>query len=58
MTDISKCRGELDGVVCPLRERCVRWTAIPDAHWQSMVMPTEIGDKCRLWIPDNWNDNP
>ncbi len=39
MTDISKCIGEKDKIVCPLREKCYRFTSPADQYWQSWIEP-------------------
>jgi len=51
MTDITKCKGELEitgaraGIVqCPHKDRCYRFTAPEDPHWQSWfsIFPGEF----------------
>jgi hypothetical protein len=41
MTDISMCHGILDGVECPVRSECYRFTATPDKYVQSYFDPCE-----------------
>ncbi len=57
MTDIAMCRGERgDGLVCPMKFKCHRYTAIPDGQYQSwfMVAPFVInqeGPECEHYWP-------
>lgn len=38
MPDISKCTAALgDGSLCPLRETCYRFLALPSEYWQSYL---------------------
>ena len=50
MSDISKC----NGFDCPLRNKCYRFTAIANEHWQSYMNPPGkwIGRKfeCEYYI--------
>jgi hypothetical protein len=54
MTDISKC----EGIDCPIRDKCRRFTAKPNEYWQSYIVQNELmGDykngKCdEFW---EWN---
>lgn len=53
--DISKCRGERDGMICPLRQTCYRFTA-PSGDYQSYIEPPFVVDgdiiRCLLY----WGD--
>lgn len=35
MTDITKCTGEKGKEICKQREKCYRYTAPDNQHWQS-----------------------
>jgi hypothetical protein len=38
MSDISKCNGvNKEGVICPKREKCHRYTSDGDKIWQSWI---------------------
>jgi hypothetical protein len=38
MSDISKCNGvNKEGVICPKREKCHRYTSEGDKIWQSWI---------------------
>jgi hypothetical protein len=38
MSDISKCNGvNKEGVICPKREKCHRYTSEGDKFWQSWI---------------------
>lgn len=38
MSDISKCSGKVDNVVCPERSECWRYRAPATPHWQSYLI--------------------
>jgi hypothetical protein len=51
MADISMCSGEKvineELVICNKREKCYRFTAIPNPHWQSYLLaPFTSDDEC------------
>ena len=63
MPDMTMCRGEIPlgenksfktSLTCPRRDQCYRYTATPDAFWQSWFadMPAGIDGKC-----DFFSDN-
>ena len=39
MADISKC----DDNLCPVKDRCYRWTAKANPHWQSYIRTQHKG---------------
>lgn len=46
MPDITMCTGRNIEGVCPIREQCYRYTAVPNPHWQSyMHAPIAHEDK-------------
>lgn len=54
MADISKCYGE----GCPIKNKCYRYTAVANEHWQSYFIeaPGKIKDNiftCEMY----WGDN-
>jgi len=51
MCDISMCEGN----ECPLKQRCYRFTAIPNEYRQSyFIEPPYIDDECDyFWDIDN-----
>lgn len=38
MTDISMCQG----IDCPIKEKCRRFTAKPNPQWQSYIIQNEL----------------
>ena len=53
MPDITMCNWEL----CPMRDKCIRFTAKPDKLWQSYFTDVPIKDgKCEYFW-DNKNIN-
>jgi len=58
MFDISMCQGEF----CLLRERCRRFTAIPNSYYQSylLILPEHQGENCDMFwsnTKDGKNDS-
>ena len=53
MTDITKCTGEKDGKVCPLRKTCYRFTA-PTGTMQSFFReaPLKEDGTCDHFLGD------
>ena len=53
MSDISKCNGvNKEGVICPKRENCYRYTSEGDNFWQSWIEAPFVLDhefKCELF---------
>jgi hypothetical protein len=50
MADITMCSGE----GCPVKQKCKRFTAIANEHWQSWFAAPPIEDgKCEMY----WGDN-
>ena len=61
MTDITKCLGEKDKIVCPYKENCYRFTAKADELYQSYFVELPLKDnKCdHYWGKDGekiWNN--
>lgn len=56
MPDISMCFGakEIQGKkdICPLREKCYRYTAKPSEFRQSYILPDPFGEKCTHYWPN------
>ena len=53
MTDITKCLGEVDGIICPYKDQCYRFTAKADELYQSYFMELPLkNDKCDYY----WGD--
>jgi len=54
MADITMCEGNN----CPLKDRCFRYTATANEHWQSwMGVSPYIDGSCELYWPnDNYED--
>ena len=49
MADISKC----EGLDCPLKETCYRYTSYPDEDYQAYLIPIDYLDgECEMY----WND--
>jgi len=46
MTDISKCGAIRNTEVCPLRNKCYRFTADSAGQYQPWVAPKWNGDEC------------
>lgn len=38
MADITKCSGEQNGITCPIRDKCYRFTAPSTEYWQSFFV--------------------
>jgi hypothetical protein len=59
MADITMCRGD----DCPSKERCYRFMAIPNSHWQAFFSETPVmlpgKDRCgHFWpVKEEENDN-
>ena len=50
MADITMC----DGTNCPVKEKCYRFTAKVNPHWQSYFVETPIkNNKCEMY----WGEN-
>lgn len=47
MSDISKC----NGVNCPLRDECYRFTAPASEYRQSYLIPNVVGEDCTYRLP-------
>lgn len=56
MADITKCPGEQNGISCPVRDGCYRFTAPTTDYWQSVFidMPGawEEEDGKQIWKCD------
>jgi len=52
MTDLSMCCSNV-AKDCPLAPYCYRATATPDEVRQSYFSPSEFGDTCRYFIPND-----
>ena len=60
MPDITMCNGKIHGHgddwmggtdTCPFRDRCLRYTAVPDPYWQSQFEHAPIVDgECEYFI--------
>ena len=54
MPDIQKCNGNLNHVVCEIRQKCYRFTAT-DSHWQSYGPPAsdfQAKKGCELYMKE------
>lgn len=52
MIDICMCKGE----GCPMKEKCLRFTAAPDENWQSYFVESPVKGKkdktdCEFFMP-------
>jgi len=53
MTDITKCKGSVGAINCPVKEKCYRFTAKAD-EYQSYFVDAPIKDgKCEYY----WGEN-
>ena len=53
MVDIAKCKGERNGKICKVREKCWRFTASADKYWQAYLHPVQLGKKCEYYWERN-----
>ena len=51
MSDISMCRGELDGQPCSLKTTCLRHESPANPEWQAYLLPLAVGQACALYWP-------
>jgi hypothetical protein len=60
MPDITMCKGQVGGIICPYKDKCYRYTAEPNKYRQSFFVELPIKDaKCDYYWGDNaesiWN---
>lgn len=53
MVDISMCNGDN----CEIKQKCYRYTAQSDSHWQTIFMPQNPGKDCEHFYDNKGKRN-
>jgi hypothetical protein len=54
MPDITMCKGQVGGIICPYKDKCYRYTAKANELYQSFFVDFPLKDgKCNMY----WGEN-